>query len=112
MTALPEGGAAPRITERLRPVEIFASAIDAQSGPTLRIEFRSSIGRQPLQNIFEIGLEVAEFFFTEDVLENVETVMPLGVDDGGIDLTRRHSVDRSPIVEGQGARFPFGHIGR
>ena len=111
MAAVGELGAAERVAERLRPQQVRRRAVRPQGRAALGVERRAALGRQAVQDVQKVALDVGQLVSLENALEDVEAAAPIGLDDVGMELARRRETNRPAIAEPGRASLAIAQIG-
>ena len=102
MAALILGGSAERVTEWSRVTVARSGELLTEGWAALCINCAFRAGWRAIQHPFALAAQLFKFFRADDVLEDVETVFPIGVQDVLFELPVRIQSDRAAVADGVG----------
>ena len=89
--------AAKWIRQRFGPEQRWGFGVGAVSRTTLRIQGCTFVGRQPLHDGFQIGLDIGKLWRLENALKDVETILPVRIHDVLLEAAAGIEANRTTI---------------
>jgi hypothetical protein len=106
------GGIGPSdwIRQRPHPRQVAALAPGAQRRPSVAVHGGALGDGCPVEHGGDVGLDIGQLLRAQHPLEDVEPVLPVGVDDALLEPAVGIEADRTPVAEATGVGLSLGAV--